>query len=190
MGKEISDANQQANYANCQAELKLALERALQIEVWEKIALARLHDANIKGSEYQAAHHQTHLRLIQSLKDYEAIHSHLQAIIQARDRDIFWRLANPLRKFVGILPWPIAKYSRKTFKLLYWVVTPWKMKHRLQYLKNRNNLQVQQANNSMHIMKNVLDSDHEANAKDIVLNPSARDLYEKIQKNMTGPRAL
>lgn len=185
MGKEISDANQQPNFANCQAELKLARERALQIEAWEKIALTKLTEAQIKISEHQSAHHQTHLRLIQSLSDIEALNSNMHALMQARDRDMFWRLANPIRKLIGILPRPMVVYSRKSLKLLYWVATPWKMKARLQHIKNRNNAVAQEPSQRAHNTTGDIGSNQKTSTKDIVLNHSAKDLYEKIQKSKT-----
>ena len=184
-GQTISDEHQRNHDASCQAELKLALARALRIEAWEKMALARLHEANIKSSEHQAAHHQTHLRLIQSLKDYEALHSHLHAIIQARDRDLFWRLANPFRKIIATFPRPIILYSRKILKLLYWVATPWKMKSRLQYINNRNSALIQAIDPRTQNTTNPLDLIQTTNSSDIILNASSKDLYTQILKSIT-----
>jgi hypothetical protein len=186
----ISDVKLQTDDASSQDELKLAIERALQIEAWEKIALTRLHEANIKISEHQADHHQTHLRLIQSLKDNEALHLQLQSIIDARDSDIFWRLGKPFRKLIGIFPRPMIMYSRKILKLLYWAATPWKLKSRFQYVKNRNVAQIKAVTHTTQISTNVLGSDQKTNAGDIVLNPSAQDLYTQILKSMTESKQL
>lgn len=181
----MSDEHQRNSDTSSQAELKHTLERAFQIEAWEKLALTRLHEANIKVSEHQFAHHQTHLRLIQSLKDNESLRLQLQSIIQARDNDIFWRFANPFRKIITTIPRPMILYSRKILKLLYWIATPWKMKSRLQYIKNRNAALIQTIDPCTQNTTNMLNLVQMPNANDIVLNASARDLYTQILKSMT-----
>jgi hypothetical protein len=189
-GQTISDEHQRNNEASSQAELKHTLERAFQIETWEKLALARLHEANIKVSEHQSAHHQTHLSLIQSLKDNESLRLQLQSIIQERDNDIFWRLANPFRKIIATFPRPMILYSRKILKLLYWAATPWKMKSRLQYIKNRNAALIQTIDPCTQKTTNMLNLVQIPNTNDIVLNASARDLYTQILKSMTESKQV
>jgi hypothetical protein len=189
-GQTISDVLQQNNDTSYQAELKHTLERAFQIEAWEKLALARLHEANIKLSEHQFTHHQTHLSLIQSLNDNESLRLQLQSIIQARDSDIFWRLANPFRKVIATFPRSMILYSRKILKLLYWAASPWKMKSRLQYIKNRNAALIQTIDPFTQKTTNMLNSVQTPNTNDIVLNASARDLYTQILKSMTESKQL
>ena len=89
MDQENFNANQHANTASTQAELKLAIKRMGQIAAWEQIAVAKLHQANIKIAEHQAAHHQTFLRLRSCLQHVEAVEAHMKATMQARDSDIF-----------------------------------------------------------------------------------------------------
>lgn len=184
MRQEISDANQQSDLASCQAALKTAVERATQFELWEKTALIKLSQANLKIYEHQAAHHQTHLRLIQSLNNFAAIQSDMQGFIQTRDNDVFWRLGKRLRNFISIFPKPVITYSRKILKLIYWAATPWKMKSRLQFIKNRNHVQAKLLDDIAENAGYTYESDQKINSTDITMNASATDLYRSIQKSI------
>ena len=177
----------QSDFEDLQMKLKLANERAQQLETWEQVALANLSKANIKNAELQAEHHHTYTRLVQCLNELEAIRADVLTTTQARDRDIFWRLANPLRKFVGYFPRPIVVYSRKSLKLVYWLVTPWKMKTRFQFIKNRNELLMQQSTANMQNNKQTMISDQNIQIENIVLNMSANDLYERMKALMNEP---
>ena len=193
MDQENFNANQHANTASTQAELKLAIKRMGQIAAWEQIAVAKLHQANIKIAEHQAAHHQTFLRLRSCLQHVEAVEAHMKATMQARDSDIFWRLTNPLRRLKSYMPKTIMTYSRKCLKLVYWAATPWKIKARLQFIKNRNALQNQKKSSDMLNSEQAVHPSHAVNSQatpNIVLNASATDLYERIQKAMIEPIEL
>ena len=183
MTQEGLEYIKQSDIEDLQMKLKLANERAQQLETWEQVALANLSKANIKNAELQAEHHHTYTRLVQCLNELEAIRADVLTTTQARDRDIFWRLANPLRKFVGYFPRPIVVYTRKSLKL----VSPWKMKTRFQFIKNRNELLMQQSTANMQNNKQTMISDQNIQIENIVLNMSANDLYERMKALMNEP---
>jgi hypothetical protein len=184
-GQTIPDEQLRNNYISSQAELKHSLERAFQIEAWEKLALARLHEANINLSKLQFAHHQTHLTLMRSLEENESLRLQLQSIIHARDNDIFWRLANPFRKIISIFPRSIILYTRKILKLLYWAATPWKLKSRLLDLKTRNATLIQAIDPCTQRTTNTPQLIQTTNTNQIDLDLSSRDIYTQILKSIT-----
>lgn len=183
MNSENLDASKCHDYASLQVALKLALARAIQLEAWEKTALAQLSQANIKNALIHEEHHQTFLNLRRCLEHTNTIQALLDATILAHDRDIFWRLANPVRKSIAYLPKPVVVYGRKFFKLSYWLLTPWKMKARFQYIKAKNNLStksaITQIQNNSHVKQ-----------EHTTLNDSSQDLYEKIKAVMNDSRTV
>lgn len=49
-----------------------------------------------------------------------------------------WRLTEPFRAVLNIIPSPMKKYGRKLIKAIFWVLTPWNIPSRIKHIKQRN----------------------------------------------------
>jgi hypothetical protein len=66
--------------------------------------------------------------------------SEREGLRQGRDQllnSTFWRLTAPARRVVEFMPFGLRSYSRRVGKLLYWLITPWRTRQRVAFLRAR-----------------------------------------------------
>jgi FkbM family methyltransferase len=48
-----------------------------------------------------------------------------------------WRAAMTLQRMVSVVPGPVLKYGKRTLKLSWWMLTPWRIPERLRFMRER-----------------------------------------------------
>jgi glycosyltransferase involved in cell wall biosynthesis len=128
--------------SNEQLTTELATLRS-QVATWESLKLC----AAVERDQLQQERDQLQQERDQLQQERDQLQQERDQLQQERDqlqqeRDLVlsstsWRMMAPARWAMGLMPCGLRFYVRRVVKLLYWLITPYRMRQRIAFLKAR-----------------------------------------------------
>ncbi|KAG8150525.1 glycosyltransferase [Burkholderia catarinensis] len=122
---EISRQNRRLKYQVAVAESR-GVEAEYRYTRQNRIAKRQISELRTTLAGRDALIQRANLRAEAAEQQYEAV-----------TQSMLWRIVSPARRVGALVPSTARVYARRTLKAMWWTVTPWKMRARLEFMRQR-----------------------------------------------------